>query len=79
MRKIEITYMISGDKNELYLIYITQSKNYISCINKDYSLTNKVSGELYNEILEDLNGEFDDNLANCIDKMVDNVFKEIDK
>lgn len=78
-RKIEFNYSLSGDKTELYLHYTEENKNYICNINKDYNVKARCSGELYNEILMDLDGEFDDDLASVIAKLVDSVFKEIDK
>lgn len=78
-RKIEFNYSLSGDKTELYLHYTEETKNYICNINRDYNVKGKSNGELYNNILIDLDAEYDDDLACTIEKLVDSVFKEIDK
>ena len=78
MIKRTLNYNLSGDKNELYLEYIYEEHNHIEQIQKDYSIKGKSNGELYNEILDDLDGEFDDYVADIVEKMVDDIYKGVD-
>lgn len=78
MIKRTLRYCLSGDKSEVYLEYIYEEHNHIEQIQKDYSIKDKSKGELYNEILDDLDSEFDDNLADIVEKMVDDIYKGVD-
>lgn len=78
MIKRTLNYNLSGDKSEVYLEYIYEEHNHIEEIQKDYSIKDKSKGELYNEILDDLNGEYDDYVADIVDKMVDDIYKGVD-
>lgn len=78
MIKRTLNYGLSGDKSEVYLEYIYEEHNHIEQLQKDYSIKGKLSGELYNEILDDLDGEFDDYVADIVEKMVDDIYKGVD-
>lgn len=78
MIKRTLNYNLSGDKNELCLEYIYEEHNHIEQIQKDYSIKDKSNGELYNEILDDLDGEFDSYVADIVEKLVDTIFKEVE-
>ena len=78
MIKRTLNYSLSGDKSELYVEYIFEIHNHIEQIQKDYSIKDKPNGELYNEILDDLDGEFDGNIADIVKKMVDKIYKGVD-
>ena len=78
MIKRTLSYHLPGDKTEVYLEYIYEDDNHIEQIQEKYFIKDKVNGDLYNEILMDLDAEFDDDLAICIEKLVDKIFKEVE-
>lgn len=78
MIKRTLDYALSGDKSELYVEYIYEEHNHIEQIQKDYSIKDKPKGELYNEILDDLDGEFDNYISDIVEKLVDSIFKEVE-
>lgn len=77
MTKVKLKYDISNDKKELYLTYIKCEKNSIESIEKYYDLKKFDYMSLYNTILDDLNAEFDDTLADMIDYMVKDILTEV--
>lgn len=76
MTQRKITFNLSGDKKELYLIYINYEENSVSSVEKDYDLKKFDYMSLYNTILDDLNAEFDDILAEMIDYIASKVMKK---
>lgn len=76
MTQRKITFNLSRDKKELYLTYINYEENSVSSVEKDYDLKKFDYMSLYNTILDDLNAEFDDMLAEMIDYTVSKVMKK---
>lgn len=76
MTQRKITFNLSGDKKELYLTYINYEENSVSSVEKDYDLKKFDYVSLYNTILDDLNAEFDDMLAEMIEYTVSKVMKK---
>ena len=76
MTQRKIIFNLSGDKKELYLTYINYEENSVSSVEKDYDLKKLDYMSLYNTILDDLNAEFDDMLAEMIDYTVSKVIKK---
>lgn len=77
MRKSTLEFGISGDKTEVYVVYTYEGNRTIEIIEKDYKIKDKCNGELYNEILDDLDGEYDNIIASLVEKAVDRIFKEV--
>ena len=76
MRKIKLSFGISNDKTEMYLTCIKYEENIIESVEKDYLLKDFDYMSLYNTILDDLDGEFDNTLADMIDVMVHKVIRK---
>lgn len=76
-RKIEINYKLNEEKTLLTIDLIDESKNNITRYLKEYNLI-KIDDAmtLYNQMLDDFNAEFDDELADSIDKIVNKIMME---
>lgn len=76
--KLEYDLMKKDNFNKVYITLFEENLTSVSIKTGCYNLKNKVNGELYNEILDDLDAEFDNDLAMCIEKLVDKIFKEVE-
>ena len=76
-RNIELNYKINEDKTVLTINYLEENKTGYKNIIKEYDII-KIddSVTLYNTILDDLDAEFDDELAELIDKLVNKIMVE---
>lgn len=76
-RNIELNYEINEDKTVLTINYLEENKTGYKNIVKEYDII-KIddSVTLYNTILDDLDAEFDDELAELIDKLVNKIMVE---
>lgn len=76
MIKRILCYSVSDDKTELYMKYTEHRVGLIENIEKDYNLKEFDNMSLYNTIINDLDAEYDNELADMIDEMVDIVIKK---
>lgn len=76
MIKRSLCYSVSGDKKELYMTYTKHTLGLIESIEKDYNLKDFDNMSLYNTIIDDLDAEYDNQLAHMIDEMVNIVIKK---
>ena len=76
MTQKKIRFNLSGDKKELYLTYINYKENSVETIEKDYLMKDFDYMSLYNTILDDLDAEFDNTLAEMIDYTASKVMKK---
>lgn len=76
-RNIELNYEINEDKTVLTINYLEENKTGYKNIIKEYDII-KIddSVTLYNTILDDLDAEYDDELAELIDKLVNKIIRE---
>lgn len=79
MIKSTLQYSISEDKTEINIVYSTESYYSAEIIEKHYKIKDKSNGELYNEMLDDLDGEYDHIISSLVEKIVDKIFKEVEK
>lgn len=75
-RKIELNYKLNEDKTLLTINYLEENATGFTNIIKEYNLI-KVdeSTDLYNIILDDLDAEYDDELAELINKLLEKIMK----
>lgn len=77
-RKIELNYKLNKDKTKLIINFIEEKQTGFTSIIKEYGLFKiDESVELYNVILEDLNAEYDNELATLIDKLINKITKNL--
>ena len=69
----KMIYNLSEDKKELYLTYFKYEEKSVKSFKKDYDLKGLDYMSLYNTIIDDLDAEFDDILAEMIDYIVSKV------
>lgn len=76
-RKIELSYNLDKKKKILTIYYVEENKQHLKNIVKEYD-TSKYDDEmvLYNQVLDDLDAEYDDNLAELIDRLIKKAVKE---
>ena len=76
-RNIEINYKLNDKKDVLTINYIEELKTGYKSIIREYDLIEyDESSLLYNQMLDDLNAEYDDILAKLIDKTVNKIMME---
>lgn len=76
-RNIEITYKLNDKKGLLTINYLEENKESFKNIIKEYDLTKyDEQGLLYNQMLDDLDAEYDDELANLLDKLTTKILEE---
>lgn len=76
-RNIEINYKIDGKKGLLTINYLEENKESFKNIIKEYDLTKyDEQGLIYNQMLDDLDAEYDDCLASLLDKLTTKILKE---
>lgn len=75
-RIIDITYKLNDDKTMLTIDLIDESNNNITRYLKEYDLT-KIDEPmiLYNQMLDDFGAEYDDELADTLDRIVNKIEK----
>ena len=75
-RKIELNYKLNEDKTLLTINYLEENATGFTNIIKEYNLI-KVDEptDLYNIILDDLDAEYDDELAELINKLLEKITK----
>lgn len=76
MIKRILCYSVSDDKTELHMKYTEHRLGLIANIEKDYNLIEFDNVSLYNTIIKDLDAEYDNQLADMIDEMVNVVIKK---
>lgn len=76
-RRIDMTYELNDDKTLVTIILVDESNNNVTTHIKEYDLT-KIDeiGMLYNQMLDDFGAEYDDDLADTIDRIVNKIEKE---
>ena len=76
-RKIELNYKLNEDKTLLTIDYLEENTTWFTNIIKEYNLI-KVdeSTDLYNIILNDLDAEYDDELTELINKLLEKIMKD---
>ena len=76
-RKIELNYKLNEDKTLLTIDYLEENTTGFTNIIKEYNLI-KVdeSTDLYNIILNDLDAEYDDELTELINKLLEKIMKD---
>lgn len=76
-RNIEINYKLNDKKDMLTINYTEEVKTGYKSIIREYDLIEyDESSLLYNQILDDLSAEYDDILADLIDKIVIKIMIE---
>lgn len=76
-RNIELNYKLNDKKTILTINYLEENKTGYKNIIKDYDLIKiDETSLLYNQILDDLSAEYDDILAELIDKTVNKIMIE---
>lgn len=79
-RKIDITYKLNDNLTLLTIDLIDESNNNITRYVREYDLIQYDEPMiLYNQMLDDFNAEYDDELADTINRIVDKIGKESDK
>lgn len=76
-RRIDMNYELNDDKTVVTIILVDESNNNVTKHIKEYDLM-KIDeiGMLYNQMLDDFGAEYDDDLADTIDRIVNKIEKE---
>lgn len=76
-RRIDMTYELNDDKTLVTINLVDESNNNVTKHIKEYDLI-KIDeiGMLYNQMLDDFGAEYDDELADTIDRIVNKIEKE---
>lgn len=76
-RRIDMTYELNDDKTLVTITLVDESNNNVTKHIKEYDLM-KIDeiGMLYNQMLDDFGAEYDDELADTIDRIVNKIEKE---
>lgn len=77
-RRIDMTYELNDDKTLVTINLVDESNNNVTKHIKEYDLM-KIDeiGILYNQMLDDFGAEYDDELADTIDRIVNKIEKEV--
>lgn len=76
-RNMYVNYKLNDDKSLLTVTLMEEGKNWIRKIVKEYDLI-KIDEftMLYNQMLDDFNAEYDDELAEMLDELTRKLEKE---
>lgn len=76
-RKIELNYSLNDDKSILTIEMQEETTNSCQGLVKEYNLLEFDDNTiLYNQTLDDFDAEYDELLANLLEKLIDKVLKE---
>lgn len=76
-RNIELNYKLNEAKTVLTIEMLEETTNSFKSITREYDLIQLDEQSLvYNKALDDFNAEFDDTLANLLDRLIEKAIKE---
>lgn len=76
-RNIELNYKLNEEKTILTIEMLEETANSFKSITREYDLIQLDEQSLvYNKALDDFDAEFDDTLANLLDRLIEKAIKE---
>ena len=76
-RNIELNYKLNEEKTILTIEMVEETTNSFKSITREYDLIQlDEQSLLYNKALDDFDAEFDDTLANLLDRLIEKAIKE---
>lgn len=76
-RRIDMTYELNDDKTVVTITLVDENNYNVTKHIKEYDLMKiDETGMLYNQMLDDFGAEYDDELADTIDRIVNKIEKE---